>query len=119
MSSLLKQSSTVAASHSDSESTEITPMKLPAAPTTMLASFICLLGFSGAEVEAEITCIFSEWGVNSWDDMACLAAEDVEKFIVASESVALRLQRLWKELGFLVEYARLGREVAPTRPSSQ
>ena len=89
-------------------------MKLPAAPTTMLASFIHLLGFPGAEAEAEITCMFSEWGVNSWIDMACFAMDDVEKFIVALKSAALRLQHLWKQLGFIVEYTRLGRDVTPT-----
>ena len=114
MSSPSKRPPAVGASLSDSESTEITPMKLAAAPTTMLASFIHLLGFPGAETEAEITCMFSEWGVNSWVDMACFAAEDMEKFIVALESAALRPQRLWKQLGSLVEYARLGHDVAPT-----
>ena len=89
-------------------------MKLPAAPTTMLASFIRLLGFPGAEAEAEITCMFSEWGVNTWVDMACFAAGDMEKFIDALESVALRPQHLQKQLGFLVEYAQLGRDIALT-----
>ena len=56
----------------------------------MLASFIRLLGFPGAEAEAEITCMFREWGVNSWTDMACFAMDDVEKFIVTSKSEALR-----------------------------
>ena len=114
MSSPSKRSSAVGASHSDSESTKITPMKLLVAPTTMLASFIRLLGFPGAEAEAELTCMLCKWGMNSWDEMACFAAEDVEKFIVASESAALRQQRLWKQLGFLMEYVRLDREVTPT-----
>ena len=74
------------------------------------ASFIHLLGFPGAEAEAENTRMFSQWGVNSWDDMACFVAVDVEKFIVASESVVLHPQRLRKQLSFLMEYARLGRE---------
>ena len=108
MSSPSKQSYAVGASHSDSESTEITLMKLPAAPMTMLASLIHLLGFPGAEVETELTRMFHEWGVNSWDEMACFPAEDVEKFIAVSESAALHQQQLWKHLGFLVEYARLG-----------
>ena len=115
MSSPSKRPSAIGTSHSDSESTKITPMKPPAAPTTMLASFIHLLGCPGAEADAEITRIFSEWGVNSWVDRACFVVDDMEKFIVASESVALRPQRLRKQLGFLVEYARLGHDVvAPT-----
>ena len=73
-------------------------MKLPAAPMTMLASFIRLLDFPGAEVEAELMRMFREWGVNSWDEMACFEAEDVEKFIVVSESAALCQQHLWKDL---------------------
>ena len=89
-------------------------MKLLAAPMTMLALFIRLLGFPGAEAAAEITCMFSEWGTNSWDDMACFAVEDVEKFIVALESAALHQQCLREQLGYLVEYARLVQEVAPT-----
>ena len=114
MSSPSKRPPTAAASHSDAESTTITPMKLPAAPTTMLASFIRLLGFPGPEAEAEIKRMFSEWGMTMWVDMACFAAGDVEKFIDTTESVALRPQRLRKQLGFLVEYARLGRDVEPT-----
>ena len=58
--------------------------------------------------------MFSEWGVTKWVDMACFEAKDVETFIDASESTALRPQCLWKQLGFLVEYARLGRDVKPT-----
>ena len=92
----------------------ITLMKLLAAPTSMLALFICLLGFPGAEAEAEFKHMFSEWGVHMWVDMACFAAGDVEKFIDASESPALHLQCLQKQLGFLMEYARLGRNVDPT-----
>ena len=114
MSSPSKQPTAIAASHSDSESTEITLMKLPAAPTTMLASFIRLLGFPGAEAEAEITSMFSEWGMNTWVDMACFTAGDVKKFIDASESAALHPQRLRKQLGFLVEYVRLGCDIEPT-----
>ena len=104
MSSPSKRPPTAAASHSELESTAITPMKLPAAPTAMLASFIRLLGFPGAEAEAEIQRMFSEWGVSTWVDMACFAVGDVEKFIDTLESVALHPQRLWKQLGFLVEY---------------
>ena len=114
MSSPSKRPSAVGASHPDLESTKISLMKLLAAPMTMLASFICLLGFPGAEAKAEITRMFSEWGVNSWVDMACFAVENMEKFIVASESAALCLQRLRKQLGFLVEYTRLGRDIALT-----
>ena len=70
----------------------------------MLASFIRLLGFPGAEAKAEIKRMFSEWGVTMWVDMACFAAGDVEKFIDASESAALRPQHLRKQLGFLLEF---------------
>ena len=105
MSSPSKRLPATTASPSDAESTTITPVKLPAAPTTILASFISLLGFPGAEVEAEIKHMFSEWGVHMWVDMACFVAGDVEKLIEASESVALPPQRLWKQLGFIVEYA--------------
>ena len=111
MYSSLKRPPTAAASPSDAESTAITPMKLPAAPTTVLASFVRLLDFPGAHAETEIKRMFSEWGVTKWDDLACFAAKDVEAFIDASESEALRPQRLRKQLGFLVEYARLGRDV--------
>ena len=99
MSSPSKRPLAVGASHSDSESTEITPMKLAAAPTTMLASFIHLLGFPGAETEAEITCMFSEWGVNSWVDMACFAAEDMEKFIVSGSPPAAPVETTWVPRG--------------------
>ena len=109
-----KRPSTAAASPSDAESTAITLMKLLAAPTTMLASFIRLLGFPGADAEAEIKWMFSEWGVTKWVDMACFEARDVETFIDASESPALCLQHLWKQLGFLMEYMRLGRNIEPT-----
>ena len=109
-----KQPPTVAASPSDAESTAITPMKLLAVPTTMLASFVRLLGFPGADAETEIKQMFSEWGVTKWDGMACFEATDMEAFIDASESPTLRLQHLWKLLGFLVEYARLGRDIEPT-----
>ena len=64
-------------------------MKLLAAPMTMMALFIQLLGFPGAEAKAELMRMFREWGMNSWDEMACFVVEDVEKFIVASESSAL------------------------------
>ena len=114
MSSPSKRPPTAAASNSDADSTEITLMKLPAAPATMLASFIRLLGFPGADAEAEIKRMFSKWGVTTWTDMACFAVGDVEKFINASESAALRPQRLRKQLGFIVEYAQLGRDVEPT-----
>ena len=89
-------------------------MKLPAAPTTVLASFVRLLDFPGADAETEIKRMFSEWGVTKWVDLACFAAKDVEAFIDASESAALRPQRLRKQLGFLMEYARLGHDVDPT-----
>ena len=95
MSSPSKRPPAAAASPSDAESTTITPVKLPAAPTTMLALFVRLLGFPSAEAEAEIKCMFSEWGVHMWLDMACFAAGDMEKFIDASESAALHMQRLW------------------------
>ena len=114
MSSPSKQPPTAAASPSDVESTEITPMKLLAAPTTVLASFVQLLDFPGADAESEIKQMFSEWGITKWVDLACVAAKDVETFIDMSESTALRPQHLWKQLGFLVEYARLGRDVKPT-----
>ena len=111
MSSPSKRPPTAAASPSDAESTAITPMKLPAAPTTMLASFVRLLGFPGTDAEAEIKRMFSEWGVTQWVDMACFETRDVETFIDALESTALHPH---KQLGFLVEYARLGRDVEPT-----
>ena len=114
MSSSSKQPPTAAASPSDAESTVITPMKLPAAPTTILASFVRLLDFPGADTETEIKRMFSECGVTKWVDLACFAAKDVEAFIDASESAALCPQRLRKQLGFLVEYARLGCDIDPT-----
>ena len=114
MSSPSKRPPAAATSPSDAESTAITPVKLLAAPTTMLASFVRLLGFPGAEAEAEIKCMFSEWGVHTWLDMACFAAGDMEKFIDVSESAALHPQRLWKQLGFIMEYTRLGHDLDPT-----
>ena len=114
MSSSSKRPPTAAASPSNAESTAITPMKLPAAPTTVLASFARLLDFPGADAETEIKRMFSEWGITKWVDLACFAAKDVEAFIDTSESAALRPQRLRKQLGFLVEYTRLGRDVNPT-----
>ena len=114
MSSPSKQPPTAATSPSDVKSTEITPMKLPAAPTAMLASFVRLLDFPGADAETEIERMFSEWGVTKWVDRACFMAKDVDVFIDASESTALCPQFLQKQLGFLVEYARLGHDVDPT-----
>ena len=114
MSSPSERPPNAAASPSNAESTEITPMKLPAAPTTMLASFVRLLDFPGVDAETEIKWMFSQWGVIKWVDLACFTAKDVDVFIDVLESMALRPQRRRKQLGFLVEYARLGRNVDPT-----
>ena len=89
-------------------------MKLPAAPTTMLALFVRLLDFPGADAETELKQMFSEWGITKWVDLACFTAQDVDMFIDASTSMVLRPQRLKKQLGFLVEYVQLGRDVDPT-----
>ena len=79
-------------------------MKVPAALATMMASVIKLLGFPGAEVESEIAKMFNEWGVGCWEELACFGLDDVEKFIVASDSMALCQQRLCKQLGFLIMF---------------
>ena len=70
MSAPSKQPPAAATSTFDVESAAITPIKLPASPTTKLALFIRLLGFPGADTEAEIKRTFSEWGMHTWVDMA-------------------------------------------------
>ena len=80
-------------------------MKVPAALVMMMASIIKLLGFPGAAVESEIAKMFNEWGVGCWEELTCFGSDDVEKFIVASESTALRQQCLCKQLDFLIMFA--------------
>ena len=79
------------------------------------AGFVCLIvGFSWCRRGTETKRMFSEWGVTKWVDLACFTVKDVDAFIDVSESTALCPQCLRKQLGFLVEYARLGRDIEPT-----